>query len=417
MDPSGLRPLLLHVRLVRRVVGPALSARLFPAWILLLFLLSQLWDILDWRSISAALTDQSPVTAGTTVAVLLGAWALLWARAVRTTLYARGLRFLWRQPLAPWRWSIALAPHLAAVGLPLALVSVLWRCPHPLLQALFWLGLWVLPALALGTRTVPGAAWGLLALAVAGVGAGLARLAPHGLLVLLPLTWLGVAFGIGPLYLRFRPRGAGHARSAPGRPHSPLGAVLRRDLLCLWRLEPGSLVLCLVPPLLVVPSILGLSRNAGVEGAGLTNVALAAMALTAPVGLYPLARLSLRLGRQLDPPTWPLGVGVRTAGLVLVGCLALAPAWAGTAAAAPSDPLGIRRTVSFWVALGAGAAALTAGAHRSRPNFGLWMWWILLSLGTAVLPAPLGALSTLAAAGLATATTRRWLARLRGRPW
>ncbi|MBW2253841.1 MAG: hypothetical protein JRI25_04510 [Deltaproteobacteria bacterium] len=414
MDAPGFRTLLLHARLVRQVVGRRLSARLFPAWMLLVFLLSQFWDTLDWPAISAALTAQTPTAAGSTIAVLLGVWGFLWGRAVRTTLYAETLRFLWRQPLPPHSWSIALAPHLVAIGLPLALVSVLWRSPHPLLQALLWLGLWVVPALALGTRTARGAAWSLPALAVAWAGVAISRLMPQALPLLVPVTWLGVVLASGALYLRMRPRGTGNVWSTPGRPRSPLGAILRRDLLCLWRLERGSLVLCLLPPLLVVPVIGGLSRNAGLEGGDLTTAGLAALALTAPVGLYPLARLSMRLRRQLDPPTWPLGVGSRTAALFLVGCLALAPAWAGTTAATPGDPVGILSTATLWGALGAGAAALTAGAHRFRPNFGLWMWWILLTLGASVL---VGWPSTLALAGLAGVATARSLRRTRGRPW
>jgi hypothetical protein len=417
MDATGFRPLLLHVRLVRQVVGRRLSARLFPAWMLLLFLLSQLWDILDWPSISSAVSAQTPVTTGTTVAVLLGGWGLLWARAVRTTLYSEALRFLWRQPLSPHSWSLALVPHLTAIGLPLALVSVLWRTPYPLLQAVLWLGLWMVPGLVLGAQTSRGAAWSLPALVAAWAMVALGRMVPHALPIVVPATWLGVVLFSGALYLRTRPQGTRGVWATPGRPHTPLAAILRRDLLCLWRQERGSLALCLAPPLLVVPVILALSRNGGLEGKDLTTAALAALALTAPVGLYPLARLSMRLRRQLDPPTWPLGVGSRAAALFLVGCFALAPAWASTAAATPSDPVGILRTATLWAALAAGAAALTAGAHRFRPNFGLWMWWILLSLGASVLPAPLGWLVTLALGGLAWVTTVRFLWQVRGRPW
>ena len=61
--------------------------------------------------------------------------------------------------------------------------------------------------------------------------------------------------------------------------------MLRRDLLCLVRQEPGALGLCLVPPLVVVPSLIGLSRNAGLHGVELTFAAVCLLALTAPVWL------------------------------------------------------------------------------------------------------------------------------------
>jgi len=397
---------MLHlVRLVWRLLGTRLGLRLLPGWLVLAFVGSQLYDQFDWAGLSAALSGRPPVEAGATAGALIGAWALLWGSTLRATALSPELAPLWRQPVPDRAWTVAIAPIIGLVGAPLAVCSLLWASPNPGAQALLWLGSWLVPGLAVAAGGPRGLGLAAAGLVLGGALIGAGRAWPTWTPALVALAWAGALPTVSRTYHRLRQPSARRRRRLPWRPRTALGAVLRRDLLCLWRRERGTVLMCLVPPVPVAAVVLALRFRAHtVDPAAATLVLLAA---SAPLSAHLLGRLAARLGRRLDPPEWPVAPWLRSLGLVIVGWLALAPAWAGSMAGhASSWP----SQIGLWAALGAGAAWAVAGG---RVNLGAYLWWILAAL--AVVLAPLGPVLGVGLAGIGAAAAKVRLTRRRGR--
>lgn len=389
-------PVLAVWRAALRATLPPLALRLAPGLAFLAFALSQLWDILPWPDMAAWIQDQGPVVTG----VLGSGASLVVALSVR-----RGLRValtgpawtVWRrQPLGPWG-VLPVVAVLSAVAawplLPLALLAA------PLGAVGAW---WAVGAATAVVACTPGARGWRRALAGSLVGGGVLGLVQ-------PLPLLGPAIALGlvvalPWLVAQLDLTAGPTASAGWRPRKPWQSLLVRDLLLLGRTERGVVALVL---LLVVPAALGLhlvERGLGAEAVATASVLVVGAA--GPLTILPLVRLASRLGRRLDPPSWPVTPAGRVLTLLALSLASHTPAWAASATTAPAS------SGLLALSLAGGAVVLTLEA-RTRPfAWGWWMWWVLgATLLAVAAPWVLGIAAPLTVA--AAIPLARWQ---RGRP-
>ncbi len=400
------------MRLVARAVAPAAARRLLPPWLLGAVALGWLWQAVDWGGLAEAAGALSPMGTGG-VLLLLCALAASSRSGLRPVLHPRGMRFLYRQPISPLRWSAALAPWALALGAPAGLISLLWRVDH----WVCWLLLW---ALATGLSAVAGTAPGwrgpALAAATGLVGAGLTaagRARPEALPALLIPALLGAA-ALGPLHRA----GVGPARepawSLPGRPRSALGALVREDLLALLRTDPGTLLgawlaLALAGLYFRLPA-----SNGCCDRRTLSAGALLLLTLGGAAGAGVISALVSARGPGLDPPGRPISPTLRALSLHALPLLALAPLAAWLALLCGGWLSALRLGLHGW-ALAAGAA-LVGTWRAGRPfNTGAGLTWCLLA-GGAALVGPWGAAGSAALSILALALTTWRLAARRRAP-
>jgi len=123
--------------------------------------------------------------------------------------------------------------------------------------------------------------------------------------------------------------------------------------------------------------VLGLRVNGGFGPAGLAMATVIGLAIVAPVGAAALGQLPIRLGAQLDPPSWPVSGAMRFGAWAGLAGLLLAPSWAAAAVVgAPAHPEQLR-VVAFVLPACAGAAMFLA-RQRGVMNTGGYLWWVML---------------------------------------
>ncbi len=412
---QGLRRCLLAARLVGRLVGPGLARRVAPGVVVALVLLTWLWVALPIAALRRAVSEAGPwAQAGVGLSVVLG-FAVVVGPRLGGVLLGPRLAWLRRQPLGGWAWSTALAPWLVVLALPVALPALLWPWPGSVLLA----GCWVAPC-SLLLLLVSGGARGVLPGVLVALGTGLLTMVAGtgtlGLVGALALAWLGLVVGAGPLSLWLAARPGGLSLDLPGRARTPLGALLRRDLLALLRRAPGGLLAALTAPMLPVTLLWAFHSAGQLPQPGLWMASRVLLALGAPALLLALGRLVDLLGPAFDPRHWPVSPGQRLASLLLLTAGLHLPALFTMvlilgAAAAPGFA-----SLSVSLVSGAVLVASWAGGRRARPvNVGSFLAWAAMMVALASLPGLAGPLASLLAALSAIALTHRRLIVLRRR--
>ena len=308
---------------------------------------------------------------------------------------------MWRQPLGARAWSVALAPALLASGAPIAL-SAWFFGDGAALRGAMMSALWVPMALGLGSGSSAGLGLTAISAAFAFAGLWLADVAVVWPVALVAVASLPIIPGSTYAWLRARPspvRGA-----LPGRPSTAFMALIRHDLLCLWRLD-GDVIGDLWLP--VIPAFVAL-RALSVRASPLICAWSGLLVVVAAGGLGAVAvgRVALREGSRLDPPSWPIRASTRAMSLWGFAVLAM-PTTAFAMSAGRPGAAG--RELALSVALAAGSALLACRPMRAgarRVNLGAWMWWAMLAFGVALIRPPWGEASdvALALAGLAFAS-------------
>ena len=173
----------------------------------------------------------------------------------------------------------------------------------------------------------------------------------------------------------------------------------------------ASLALAAVIGLLVY----ALRVNGPVGPWGLANGTILGLTFAAPVVVSALSKLPVRLGRQFDPPAWPVSAGTRfTAWTALAGLL-LAPSWAAAATTGASFGPDQLRVGIFLLPICTGAALFLA-RHRRQVNVGAYLWWVFACVPAGLLDLPRGLPIALALTAVASVLGKRAIRHRRGHP-
>jgi hypothetical protein len=370
-----------------RLLGAAFQRRLLPALGSVLLAVGLVDPMVEWnlaRTQIAALPDGSVALM---VVALVGSWCGLAGRALAPLWQSPAVGFALRQPITDRQWVRYLLPSLLPALLPIG--AIWWLMPCDTLASLVGLivSAWLL---VLGTsyRAPDGLGWQLAGVAGCVVaGAGLPALsvlawpAVLALMLLLPLSTRGLR--------RQRTRASRRAASGSLLAGSAMIAVLRRDLLCLWRLERGRLSQLAVLALVCAAFALALRVNGDFTGRSLFRAACI-LQLVALLPVFELlTRLQMRLGPELVRVWWPMTMLQRAVALVLLVLVICVPSTSllvlGGAAMGPGyQSMLLLYTCASAVAL---CALLVASARNPAASFGWSLWvWLVHALLVIVLP-------------------------------
>lgn len=384
---------------VARDAVPRLSRALAPTWIALALAVVEIDAVTDWTATRSALRLLHPVQRFALVGLAVAAGVASGVVPLRRTLRAPQDRWRWRLPLGPLGGAVALAP---AWGLAVApLTGPGWLLDRPFALPVVA----VAPALAgaAGHRGVALASLVLGAVAAAvgevpGVAVGLA----------------GVVVGAATMAAS-PPEGHPVPRRSWALPSwGPVDALVRRDLLALWRLRPGAVVAALLVPGPAFAVQSTAVANLPLVGEGAVHGGLVVLTLAGSVGAGAVLALPVLLGSALDPRRAPVGAAGRAALLTGVGALLVAPSAWGVYLGGSGAP---GRLLLHTLALATGAAWFAVGVgRRTDADQASYLWWLLLLGGLAFAPAPWGPVGVALAGALAGWGTARTLAGARRLP-
>lgn len=377
------RPVLLsRLRLLRRLAAWTLRAhapRVAVAhqlvWLGMLLFVVEWWTAMDWAALARGIDSFGPARGA-----LGGAVVLALARSVGPVAIHRPFARL----LAPCEAGPVLLPAAALVAGPaLAMAALFPGGPLPRIVGWAAVAMWA---------SAPAAWLPVLALAAAAEALG-DRVLPARLLADVPLL-LAAGF-------RFDTRGTVGAAAVGWRPSTPLGALVGRDLRCLWRTDRGVVIGALAMAPLPALLVWGLRRNGHLTPGDLARAVAVLLCLVSPLPAAALGRLRQRLGAHFHPPSWPVSPRLRVTSLAAVFLLLLAPthaAMAATGGLGPAAP-----PVGVALLLAAGAVWLVT---RPVARVTWFVGWALLALPLAIGDAWIAA-GILALAPLVHAA-RRW---------
>jgi len=354
-------------------------------WVYVVMALTFLLQTIDWEMMREALQDQSPSTLVWATMSCAGGLAVLTSTMLRAVLFGPHMAWLLRQPISPIRWSVALFPWLFITSFPLLILPLLGAAAHPLLQAAMWMLVWAPVAISAAGRSLM--AFLVTLLVGMGLMAGGVMLAPVALVWALVTT--------GPLYVWLARRTARWTMPTISlRPSGPIHAAISRDLLCLIRTEPRTLLWGVLP---VIPAAIlmeGMVRKQTFNEAGLHDSAAWLFALAASGCGLAMAALSERLGRHLTPRRWPISTLGRAVALSLVAALTASPAFAAISVTA--TPSAVPMLLTQWMAISVGGALIAYRRRLDRPpNLGNFSLWLCLASTFAMLIWPTNILLTL----------------------
>lgn len=364
-----------------RAVARPLRSHIVVRWILLLLLLVQLDAMSNLAAASQQLRAAPPALAALALGGLVGLHAVSEVRATRDLLLSRRSSLLRRQPVRGLDHGPAVAGILAVLTAPVGGLGLLWyRDPA---AGILWAGLAAGPTLLWAARRRLGALIG------AGLAAGLAALGQRWPVLMAPLAlgiWLATVPLVGHGVVIWAEDHEGLPVRLPWRPQTAAGALLQRDLICLWRRERGLLLGFVAAAPVLGLAVAAMRINGPTEAPGLAVGTVVGLSLIGAGVLNVLGALARHLGSQLDPPAWPIPALHRAAGLTTLAGLALAPSWAAAAVGGSPTlgPAGHLQIAAFVVAVSAGASWAVC-ARPGKPDYGLFPWWIALCLAGALL--------------------------------
>ena len=302
------------------IVGKPFFRRLVLPLGLFLVVVSSLDPMIDWTALREQLATRSPwqVTLVFTLPMLF--WSIIAGRALRPVWNQPTIAFLVRQPIGNWFWVRYLLPSLWIAFLPV--VSIWWLAPHythPVVHYSGFVGLaWtiLLGASFRGLASLKLIVIGTAAMATLIFGytfqPGVAYLAIIITVLLLPLGISGIRYQL----VQSRKISPGHLVS-----RWPIFSIVRRDLLCLWRLERKSLLGLVSPAVIVALMMFALRVNGQVTGRWAFIYACGFLSFAVIPTYDLLTRLKTRLGPELMRQRWPVNHGDRGVALLCVMCV------------------------------------------------------------------------------------------------
>ena len=302
------------------IVGKPFFRRLVLPLGLFLVVVSSLDPMIDWTALREQLATRSPwqVTLVFTLPMLF--WSIIAGRALRPVWNQPTIAFLVRQPIGNWFWVRYLLPSLWIAFLPV--VSIWWLAPHythPVVHYSGFVGLaWtiLLGASFRGLASLKLIVIGTAAMATLIFGytfqPGVAYLAIIITVLLLPLGISGIRYQL----VQSRKISPGHLVS-----RWPIFSIVRRDLLCLWRLERNSLLGLVSPAVIVALMMFALRVNGQVTGRWAFIYACGFLSFAVIPTYDLLTRLKTRLGPELMRQRWPVNHGDRGVALLCVMCV------------------------------------------------------------------------------------------------
>jgi hypothetical protein len=314
----------LNTRVFFSVIGKPFFRRLILPLGLFLIAVSSLDPNVDWTALREQLATRDPSQVTLIFTMLISFWSITAGRALRPVWSQPTIAFLVRQPIGHWYWIWYLLPSLGIAFLPV--VSIWWLAPHyahPVVHYLGFVGLsWtiILGASFRGLASVKLIAIGTAAVATLIFGyahqRGVAYLAIIVTILLLPI---GIT-GIRDQLVQSRKISSSHLASI-----WPIIAIVRRDLLCLWRLERKSLLGLVLPGVVAALMMFALRVNGQVTGREAFVFSCGFLSFAIMPTYEVLTRLKTRLGPELMRQRWPVNHGDRAVALLCIMCVLTGP--------------------------------------------------------------------------------------------
>jgi len=287
------------------VIGLPFYRRLVLPFALFLFVVLQADAIINWVALRDQLAAASPWHVATLFTTLFTLWGVIAGGSLRPVWRQPAIAFLVRQPLSRWQWVRYLLPPLSIAFVPV--FGIWWLAPHysdaPIHYVAF-VGLAWTTILGASFRGVAAAKWvatGIVATAVLILGyayqPAVAFLAAIASVALLPLSVSEIRNQIA----RTDQVGDGNLASI-----SPIITIIRRDALCLWRVERKSLFRMIQLAIVVALLMLALRINGDVVGRETFELSCGLLSLALLPTYDILTRLKSQLGLELMRRRWPL---------------------------------------------------------------------------------------------------------------
>ena len=286
--------------------------------------MSSLDPVVDWTALREQLAALGPWKVTLVFTLLILFWSIIAGRALRPVWNQPTIAFLVRQPIGNWFWVRYLLPSLWIAFLPVA--AIWWLAPHyahPVVHYPGFVGLsWtiLLGASFRGLASVKLIAIGTAAMATLIFGytlqPGVAYLAIVIAILLLPVGISGIRYQL----VHSRKISPGHIAS-----RWPIISIVRRDLLCLWRLERKSLLGLVSPAVIVALMMFALRVNGQVTGRWAFIYASGFLSFAVIPTYDLLTRLKTRLGPELMRQRWPVNHGDRGLALLFIMCVLTGP--------------------------------------------------------------------------------------------
>lgn len=305
----------LNARVFFSVFGMPFLRRLILPLGVFLIAVAMLDPMTDWTALRAQLASRPPWQVTLLFTLLIVSWSIVAGRALRPAWGQPAVSFLLRQPVGRWFWVRHLLPALWMAFLPI--VIIWWLAPHNAHAVVHYLGFAGLSwTIFIGASFRGFSAWKYIAIGAVALAAlvfgyalhpGAAYLAIIVTIVLLPLSIGGIRDQL--VYSR---------KTIPGHLASrwPLVAIVRRDLLCLWRLERKSLFGLLLLGVFAALMMLALRVNGQAAGYSAFTFACVLFSLSAMPAYEVLTRLKTGLGPELIRQRWPVSHGIRAMALL-----------------------------------------------------------------------------------------------------
>ena len=314
----------LNTRVFFSVIGKPFFRRLILPLGLFLIAVSSFDPIIDWTALREQLATRDPWQVTFIFTVLILFWSITAGRALRPVWKRPTIAFLVRQPIGHWYWVRYLLPSLWIAFLPV--VGIWWLAPHyahPVVHYSGFVGLsWtiILGASFRGLASVKLIAIGTAAVATLIFGYALQRgVAYLAIIVTILLLPIGIT-GIRDQLVQSRKISPGHLASI-----WPIIAIVRRDLLCLWRLERKSLFGLVLLGVVAALMMFALRVNGQVTGREAFAFSCGLLSFAFMPTYEILTRLKTRLGPELMRQRWPVNHGDRGVALLCIMCVLTGP--------------------------------------------------------------------------------------------
>lgn len=385
-----------------RVFGVPFLRRLLPSFGFLLALVYLSDAVVDWTELRERLQTDEPIIVSLSLTAVILAWGLIVGRALRPAWQQPTYRFLSRQPLPLWRWAVSFLPFLS-IGL-IPVVGLWWLAPHYLKApfhylafiGLFWpimLGTSFRGAIGLVQTVAATTLFAVLVIAYTRQPVAVAAIATLISLLLFPLSLYG---------LRVQPAVSNSLASRSLTANSRIVAIVRRDLLCLWRTNRRSVLYSLVPATLAVLFMVAARVNGDSHGRDAFVIASILFAISVLPVYHLLSEVRTQLGANFARGSWPIGHSERAVALILLTTTLIAPP--ATAIAVAGSSMGVWWAVVFIAFSTTVVSALTAlfasNLNEGADRYGVSLWVILLNT-VIVLVAPAGLYIPLVAVAVA----------------
>jgi hypothetical protein len=314
----------LNTRVFSSVIGKPFFRRLILPLGLFLMAVSLLDPNIDWTALREQLATRDPWQVTLIFTMLILFWSITAGRALRPVWRQPTIAFLVRQPVGPWYWVRYLLPSLWIAFLPV--VGIWWLAPHyahPVVHYSGFVGLsWtiILGASFRGPASVKLIAIGTAAVATLIFGYALQReVAYLAIIVTILLLPIGIT-GIRDQLVQSRKINPSHLASI-----WPIIAIVRRDLLCLWRMERKSLFGLVLLGVVATLMMFALRVNGQVTGREAFAFSCGLLSFAMMPTYEVLTRLKTRLGPELMRQRWPVNHGNRGVALLCIMCVLTGP--------------------------------------------------------------------------------------------